>query len=113
VNRPITVKTAAMTDNPPPRINPTKSGMGIRTRPARPSRTIAEGDLVVRMITDSSVETMRAAEDPHGPFSRVNHQEHVSRDDAICLVLRPPRVGERLPIPCLRNVAPPEIDRVV
>jgi hypothetical protein len=61
--------------------------------------TSAQRDLAVRMITDSRVEMPRAAEDPDGRFSRFNYPEHVSRDDAIALILRPPRAGEDLPIP--------------
>jgi FtsH-binding integral membrane protein len=61
--------------------------------------TSTQRDLVVQMISESSVQMPRAAEDPGGRFSRFNFPEHVTRDDAVELVKKPPRAGERLPIP--------------
>ncbi len=52
-----------------------------------------------RMIAGSGIEMPRAPEDPTGAFSRFNFPQHVSRDDAVTLVTRPPRSSDPLPTP--------------
>lgn len=61
--------------------------------------TSDERDVASRMVRHSSIELPRAPEDPNGRFSRFTFPQHVGRDDAVDLVLRPPRAGEPLPIP--------------
>jgi hypothetical protein len=61
--------------------------------PAEQQQVLAEA------IRRTTVAMPVSRDDPSGRFARYNFPGHVDRDDAVAVVLRPPRAGEAVPVP--------------
>jgi hypothetical protein len=61
--------------------------------PAEQQQVLAEA------IRRTAVAMSVWRDDPSGRFARYNFPGHIDRDDAVAVVLHPPRAGEALPVP--------------